>query len=110
MNAQLWLYVGLMEYYLDLFPAGIFFHSILDENLKWTGFLQNQRLAQMRMTEHTTKLVNYMTNEAGFDKSKLALTGHSMGGGVALVTGAQTNIPTISLSGTFGRVEFGSVQ
>ena len=102
-NAQLWLYVSLMELYLDLFPAGRLFHSILDDILRATRFLQNKRLEELRMTSHTTELVNYMMEFGGFDKSKLTLTGHSMGGGIALVTGAQTNIPAISLSGILSR-------
>ena len=103
-NAQLWLYVGLMEIFLDLFPAGRLFHSILDEIVRATGFLENQRLQELQMTNHTTELVKYMTESGGFDKSKLTLTGHSMGGGITLVTGAQTNVTAISLSGTLSRV------
>jgi len=98
-NAQLWLSVGLMEYFLDILPAGIFFHDILDEILKYMGFLQNKRLTELTMTTQLTKLVHYMRDVRGMDESKISMTGHSLGGGVTLVTGAQTNTTAIALSG-----------
>lgn len=98
-NAQLWLSVGVMEYFLDFLPPGIFFHSILDEILKAMGILENKRLKDLMMNRHISTLIEYMRNDGGFDGSKISLTGHSMGGGVALVSGAQTNTPAISVSG-----------
>ena len=101
MNAELWLSVLLMENFLDFLPGGIVFHVILDEILKAMGFLQNERLTQVTMTAQTTDLINYM-KDVGFDGSKISITGHSMGGGVTLVTGAQTNTMAVALSGTPG--------
>ena len=90
----------MLEIFLYLMPAGDLFYPILYESLDAMGFVESQRLKQVQLDSQTTGLINYMRNTAGFNESMISITGHSLGGGIALITGAQTNIPAIAISGT----------
>ena len=97
-NAQLWAGVGVMQMFQSFLPAGEIFNPILDDVLDAMAFVQVQTLKEIQLNSQTTGLVNYMRETAGYD-GPISITGHSLGGGIALITGAQTNIPAIAISG-----------
>lgn len=96
---QIWTAVFVMESFLSLLPAGKVFHPILYKILGVMGFVESKRLKEIQLNTQTTGLVKYMKDTAGFDGSAISITGHSLGGGIALITGAQTSIPAIAISG-----------
>ena len=89
-----------MQVFLSLLPAGPFFHPILDDVLQMFGIFQSKALKEVQLNAQTTGLVEYMRTTNGFDHP-ITITGHSLGGGISLITGALAKIPAISFSGTF---------
>jgi lipase ATG15 len=45
----------------------------------------------------TTEFAEHMKKDSDFDS--VQVTGHSLGGGLSMITGAQAHIPAVSLSG-----------
>ena len=88
----------LMQIFLSVLPAGSIFHPILDDVLEAMGIVESSTLKNIQLNVQTTGLVEYMRATDGFDHP-IRITGHSLGGEIALITGAQTNIPAISVSG-----------
>merc|ERR1711935_745756 len=50
----------------------------------------------------TTQFANYLKENYSFDH--LQVTGHSLGGGLALITGAQAKIPAVGVSAPNARI------
>jgi lipase ATG15 len=88
-----------MQIFISILPAGSLFNPILDDVLHGMGFVESKALKEIQLNSQTTGLVEYLNNTVGSDHS-ISITGHSLGGGIALITGAETNIPAISISGT----------
>ena len=95
---QLWAAVGLMQLFLAILPAGELFNPILVDVLSFMSLVQVKILKEIQLNTQTTGLINYMRDTAGYD-GRISITGQSLGGGIALITGAQTNIPAIAISG-----------
>lgn len=97
-DAQLWAGVALMEFFLSLLPAGDVFKPILDDILLGMGYIESKHLKDIQLNSQTTGFANYIRDEVSFNGS-LSITGHSLGGGISLITGAQANISAIAISG-----------
>jgi lipase ATG15 len=72
---------------------------ILDnlELVNWINTIQSESLSKVSFYTLTTEFANYMKNDTDFDA--VQVTGHSLGGGLSLITGAQAHIPAVGLSG-----------
>lgn len=88
-----------MEFFISLLPAGSLFKPILDDILLGMGYIESKHLKDIQLNSQTTGLANYIRDDIGFNGS-LSITGHSLGGGISLITGAQANISAIAISGT----------
>ncbi len=87
-----------MELFLSVLPAGDLFKPILDDILRGMGYIESKHLKDIQLNSQTTGLAYYIRDNIGFNGS-LSITGHSLGGGIALITGAQANISAIAISG-----------
>ena len=126
-----------MQLFQLFLPVGEAFNPILDKILGGMSFVKSKKLREIALNEQTTGLVNYMRDTAGY-KGLISITGHSLGGGIAMITvsvlnsiliselfifyviaipfyhsfivylkkcichfkkGAETNIPTVAISG-----------
>jgi len=96
-SAQYWSPVALMQLFQLFLPVGEAFNPILDKILGGMSFVKSKKLREIALNEQTTGLVNYMRDTAGY-KGLISITGHSLGGGIAMITGAETNIPTVAIS------------
>jgi lipase ATG15 len=96
-DAQLWGAVAWVQIVQTLLPAGVIFNPILEGVLRAMSVLESTELEQVALYQQTTALVNYVQQRKSF--TKIHITGQSLGGGIALITGAQTNIPAIAISG-----------
>ncbi len=97
-DLQLWAGVSLIQLFQLLLPAGELFNPILDEILQGMNFVQSKQFKEIQLNSQATGFVNYIRDELGFE-GQLSITGSSLGGGVSLITGAQTKIPAISFGG-----------
>ena len=97
-DLQLWAGVSLIQLFQSLLPAGELFNPILDEILQGMNFVQSKQLKEIQLNSQATGFVNYIRDTLGFEGS-LSITGSSLGGGISLITGAQTKIPAISFAG-----------
>lgn len=97
-NFQLWAAVGFMQVVTYILPLGEIFYPILPGLLNAMKFVQSYSLQQVALYKQTTGLVNFIRNDFGFNGT-MFITGQSLGGGIALITGAQTSIPAIAISG-----------
>jgi lipase ATG15 len=63
----------------------------------WINTLQSQSLDKVSFYTLTTKFAETLKKDSQF--SSVQVTGHSLGGGLAMITGAQAKIPAVGLSG-----------
>lgn len=59
--------------------------------------LQSEAIKKISFYTLTTKFAEELQEDSAYDS--VQVTGHSLGGGLAIITGAQAKIPAIALSG-----------
>ena len=99
-DVQLWLGAGLAQIIRAIVPMGWVFTPILDDLVFLINSVQSQTLKEVAYYRTTTQFVNDML--AGYADgrfSTMRVTGASLGGGLAIITGAQTNASTVAISG-----------
>jgi len=95
-NMQLWSSSALVQAIKWCIPFGWIWHPILAYIVNIVHFIESSSLAEVAYYVETTKFVNDML-ETNFDV--LQVTGASLGGGLAIITGAQTEANAIAISG-----------
>ena len=65
--------------------------------MNWINSLQGQALERVSFYILTTEFAKYMKNHPDF--VDIQVTGHSLGGGLAMITGAQASVPAVGVSG-----------
>jgi len=96
-DAQLWSASILAQVVRTSLPFGEIWNPILEELVSLIAVVQSASLRKVAFYVQTTGFVNYIKSKNIF--STLRITGHSLGGGLAMITGAQTQTPAIGLSG-----------
>jgi lipase ATG15 len=94
-DAQLWSSAALAQYVRALLPVGEIWTPILMTLVKGVSLIETKSLEEVSYYRQTTEFVKKVVSE-GYLPS---ITGHSLGGGLAIVTGAQTKRPVVALSG-----------
>jgi len=94
-NMQLWSASGLAQIVKWMLPFGWIWTPILDDLVWFISFIQSDQLDDIAYYKVTTEAVK------NFKKSydSIRVTGASLGGGLAIITGAQTKTPSIAISG-----------
>jgi len=102
-DAQLWMGAGLAQIVRALIPFGWIFNPVLDELVNLINWVENENLKQISYYQVTTQFVNDMKTTGGAGRrqpyDRMRVTGASLGGGLAIITGAQTNATTVAISG-----------
>jgi lipase ATG15 len=80
-----------------ILPVGELLTPVLKYLVKSVSVFQSPLAKKMRFYRETTGFVNALRDD--YDFTLIHLAGHSLGGGVAIITGAQTKSPTVALSG-----------
>lgn len=94
-NMQLWSASGLAQIVKWLTPYGWIWTPLLDEFVWILSYIQSDSIQKVSYYSVTTDFVNSI-----FDTyDNLRVTGASLGGGLAIITGAQTGAPSIAISG-----------
>uniref|UniRef100_A0A7S3PDK4 Fungal lipase-type domain-containing protein n=1 Tax=Amphora coffeiformis TaxID=265554 RepID=A0A7S3PDK4_9STRA len=96
-DAQLWSASWLAQQVRAMLPFGEIWNPILEELVEMIGVLQNDSLKKVAFYVQTSNFVKWLKDNDKFDM--LRVTGHSLGGGLAMITGAQTQTPAVGLSG-----------
>ena len=82
-----------------MMPLGEVFSPILEYLVETVSWFEESSLKEIAYYKEITEFVRYLKGLENLKYEHLILTGHSLGGGLALISGAQTEIPGIALSG-----------
>jgi lipase ATG15 len=93
-DAQLWLAATLFQALRVVLPLGNVFTPILHHTVKYVSFLESSNIEKVAFYKETAEFVRFL-KARGYN---VLVTGHSLGGGLALITGSQTGIPAIGMS------------
>lgn len=96
-NAQLWSAALGMQFLQSFLPFGFVWRPIMDELVKAISILESESIRRVSYYVETTDFVEWL--QASGVYSDIKVTGHSLGGGLAIITGAQTGISGIAISG-----------
>ena len=80
-----------------MLPLGFLWTPALDLLVAAISALQSEALSDVSFYKETTAFVKFLqqSNSTG----TVTLTGHSLGGGLAIISGAQTGAPGVGISG-----------
>lgn len=102
-NMQLWSASGLAQVVKWLTPFGWVWEPILPDLIKLVNMIESKSIGDASYYKVTTQFVNDVMagygKEFGKQFSTVQVTGASLGGGLAIITGAQTNAFAIAISG-----------
>ncbi|CAJ1969774.1 unnamed protein product [Cylindrotheca closterium] len=96
-DAQLWSAAWLAQAVRAILPLGAIWSPIIDNVVAMIGVLQTETLRKVAFYVQTSDFVDHLKEKGMF--KELRVTGHSLGGGLAMITGAQTETPAVALSG-----------
>ena len=85
---------------MDLTTTFAFCHPLSVQSIElvnWINTLEGTSLEKVSFYRLTTKFAEKLKADSQF--KWVQITGHSLGGGLAMITGAQAHIPAIGLSG-----------
>ncbi|KAI2494973.1 lipase [Fragilaria crotonensis] len=96
-DAQLWMVAALTQTIRAVLPLGFLWTPILDLLVAAVSALQSEALQNIAFYKETTAFVEYLqkSNSSG----TVTITGHSLGGGLAIISAAQTGAPAVAISG-----------
>jgi len=95
-DAKLWYSSALFQILRGVLPMGHFFNPLIQFCINLMAALETNSLEKVAYYKETTAFVKYLL---GLEKYvKIEITGHSLGGGLALITGAQTHVNAVGLS------------
>lgn len=95
-DAQLWASASLSQMLRFMLPIGEIWTPIFPYLIYLVSVIQADSLDEVAYYKETVAFVNDLL-QAGQDN--ITITGHSLGGGLAMITGAQTQRPAVALSG-----------
>jgi len=95
-DAQLWASAVLSQVLRFMLPVGEIWTPIFPYLIHWISMVEKDSLDEVAYYKETVAFVNYLLQEG---QDNITITGHSLGGGLAMITGAQTQRPAVALSG-----------
>lgn len=96
-DIQLWSAAAVFQLLRELLPGGQVFSPILNHLVNMISWLASESINRVAFYKETTAFAKALMKDKNFEE--IQVTGHSLGGGLAIITGAQANIPAIALSG-----------
>ena len=95
-DAKLWYSSLLFQLLRGILPFGTVFNPLLRGLIGAMAGLEKQGMKNSAYYKETTAFVNYL--RTGGNYANVEVTGHSLGGGLALITGAQAHVTAVGLS------------
>lgn len=101
-DAQLWDGAMFSQVVRSMLPFGkSLWDPLLPYLVKGISLIEDSTLKEVAYYRETTAFVNHLKTKFGYD---VEIVGHSLGGGLAMITGAQTQTPSVGLSGPNARL------
>lgn len=94
-NLKLWSGPGLAQLVKWATPYGWIWTPILDDLVKFLSWVEASELESASYYTVSTEFLNDLKD----DYSVLTVTGASLGGGLAIISGAQARVPAVAISG-----------
>jgi hypothetical protein len=107
-DSQLWSTAMLVQGLRALLPMGGIWMPILDDLVKVVNALQGEAIERVSFYKATTGFVNDLKTDSTY--KSIQVTGHSLGGGLAIITGAQSGVPAVAVSGPNARLSGSSFE
>ena len=103
-NLQLWSAAGLAQMVKWLTPFGWVWGPIIPDLVHLVSMVETEAIQRVSYYKTTTQFVNDILEngygeDIGKDFTNIHITGVSLGGGLAIITGAQTSAYTVAFSG-----------
>jgi lipase ATG15 len=95
-DMQLWSPAALFQVLRAMLPFGQIWDPVIPSLINLISKLESSSMSKISFYKDTTAFV-LKVKAANF--SGVAITGHSLGGGLSIITGAQTGTPAVALSG-----------
>ncbi|KAL7542868.1 hypothetical protein ACHAXR_012175 [Thalassiosira sp. AJA248-18] len=95
-DAQLWMSAMLFQGLRFILPLSELWTPILHHMVWIVTQLESESIEQVAFYRETIGFVEYLKKEKGLD---VVVTGHSLGGGLAIITGAESNTSAVAISG-----------
>lgn len=96
-DARLYYSAALFQLVQSAMPFGFAFDALVDFCVNRLSDLEAESVKKSAYYVETTAFVNFLRKSGKY--TKVTITGHSLGGGLALITGAQTQTKAIAVSG-----------
>mmetsp|Transcript_12733 Transcript_12733/g.19712 ORF Transcript_12733/g.19712 Transcript_12733/m.19712 type:complete len:985 (-) Transcript_12733:112-3066(-) len=96
-NLQLWTSATFVQVLRAIVPFGSILDTVYTEFIGAWTFIETPELKKIEVYKSTTEFVNWLREEKNY--TNIHLTGHSLGGGIAMISGVQTKTPAYALSG-----------
>ena len=101
-DAQLWSAAACFQMLRAILPIGEIWTPILSQLVLAISYLQAESIKKVSFYKETTAFVRYLQRSG--DYANVQVTGHSLGGGLAIITGAQTGAAAVALSGPNAKI------
>jgi len=95
-DAQLWSGAMLIQALREFLPFGSIWTPVAPILINAATSIQSSSIDEISFYKDTTRFTNFLKTG---NYSGVAVTGHSLGGGLAMITGAQSKVPSVALSG-----------
>jgi len=96
-DIQLWSAAAIFQVLREILPGGQIWTPILNHLVNMISWLASESIDRVAFYKETTAFARNLQEDENYDD--IQVTGHSLGGGLAIITAAQANIPGVALSG-----------
>lgn len=97
-DARLWYSTALFQMFREALPFGGsgFFDPLIRFNIGVMSLLETESIKKTSYYLETSQFIEHLKDSGKY--KRIVITGHSLGGGVALISGAQTHTNAVGLS------------
>jgi lipase ATG15 len=96
-NAALWSAAYGMQILRSFLPFGFIWNPIFDELVKAVSIIESTSIKRVSYYKETSDFVRWLQSSGIYADVKIS--GHSLGGGLSIITAAQTKVSGIAISG-----------
>ena len=94
-DTQLWISAMIAQAVRSLMPLGGLWNPIINLLLQIISSIEAESIESVSYYKETTAFANMLKEKT----QNIIVTGHSLGGGLAMITGAQASLSAVALSG-----------
>ena len=95
-DAQLWSPAFMMQFLRELLPFGSIWAPVMPSFIRALTAIESNSIEEISFYKDTVRFAEFL--QSG-DYGGVAVTGHSLGGGLSMMTGAIAHVPSVALSG-----------